>query len=85
MDVCVRVFCVCVVLCVGRGLADPSFKESYRPCTELGKLKRRPKPNKRAPEPNDDDYDNNSIQFVFNNNNNNNNNNKQNGGNVIAL
>jgi hypothetical protein len=27
---CVRLFCVCVVLCVGSGLADPPSKESYR-------------------------------------------------------
>jgi hypothetical protein len=32
MDVCVHLFCVCVVLCVGSGLAraDHSPKESYR-------------------------------------------------------
>jgi hypothetical protein len=32
MDVCVRLFCVCVVLCVGSGLPrpDPPSKESYR-------------------------------------------------------
>jgi hypothetical protein len=31
MDVCVRWFCVCVVLCVGRGL-DPPSKGSYWLC-----------------------------------------------------
>jgi hypothetical protein len=32
IDVCVRLFCICVVLCVGSGLrqADHSFKESKR-------------------------------------------------------
>jgi hypothetical protein len=36
-DVCVRLFCVCVVLCVGSGLvrADHSSKESYRQCIGL--------------------------------------------------
>jgi hypothetical protein len=34
MDVCVRLFCVCVVLRVGKGLrrADHSSKVSYRLC-----------------------------------------------------
>jgi hypothetical protein len=34
MDVCLRLFCVCVALCVGRGhLRDYySCKESYRLC-----------------------------------------------------
>jgi hypothetical protein len=34
MDVYVRLFCVCVVLCVGRRLAmtDPPSKDSYRLC-----------------------------------------------------
>jgi hypothetical protein len=37
MDVCVPLFCVCVVLCVGMGLstADPPSKESYRMCIGL--------------------------------------------------
>jgi hypothetical protein len=37
MDVCVGVFCVYVVLCVGRGLAtaDLPSKESYRLCKIL--------------------------------------------------
>jgi hypothetical protein len=36
MDVCVRLFCVCVVLRVGRGLrrADSPSKESYRLCID---------------------------------------------------
>jgi hypothetical protein len=36
MDVCVRLFCVCVVLCVGRGLVtgSPRAKESYRLCID---------------------------------------------------
>jgi hypothetical protein len=34
---CVRLFCVCVVLCVGSGLrrADHSSKESYRLCKNV--------------------------------------------------
>jgi hypothetical protein len=34
MDVCVRLFCVCVVVGVGSGLrrADPASKDSYRLC-----------------------------------------------------
>jgi hypothetical protein len=34
MDVCVRLFCFCIVLCVGSGLGrpDPPSKESYRLC-----------------------------------------------------
>jgi hypothetical protein len=34
---CVRLFCVCVVLCVGSGLetADPLSKEAYRMCIGL--------------------------------------------------
>jgi hypothetical protein len=35
MDVCVYLFCVCVVLCVGREAlrrADPPSKEFYRMC-----------------------------------------------------
>jgi hypothetical protein len=37
MDVCVRLFCVCVVLRIGRGraMADPSSKECYGPCVGL--------------------------------------------------
>jgi hypothetical protein len=34
--------------------ADPPSKESYRLCIGLRKLKRRPKPNKRALEPNEE-------------------------------
>jgi hypothetical protein len=41
MDVCLRLFYVCVVLCVGSDLAaaDPPFKESYRLCTGSRNLK----------------------------------------------
>jgi hypothetical protein len=37
MDVCVRLFCVCVVLCICRGRATgwSLFKESYRLCIGL--------------------------------------------------
>jgi hypothetical protein len=36
LDVCLRLFCVCVALCVGSGLAkaDPPSKESYRLCMD---------------------------------------------------
>jgi hypothetical protein len=53
-DDCVRSFCVCVVLCVGSGLAraEPPSKESYRLCIGVGTLKRRPRDNKRVVEPN---------------------------------
>jgi hypothetical protein len=47
------VYSVCVVPCVGSGLAarrSPS-KESYRPCTGLINGKNGPRPNKRAAEP----------------------------------
>jgi hypothetical protein len=43
MVVCVRLFCVCFVLCAGCGLATgwtPS-KESYRLCKKFKKLKKR--------------------------------------------
>jgi hypothetical protein len=55
---CVRLFCVCVVLCVGRGLgrADLLSKESFRLCIWFRKLKKRPRPNKEL-------YSHNSIQF----------------------
>jgi hypothetical protein len=48
MDVCVRLFCVCVVLRVSSGLAtaDHSSKESYRLYKKITKLKKRPEPNK---------------------------------------
>jgi hypothetical protein len=48
MDVCVRLFCVCVVLCVGRGLArgDPPSKESYRLCIGSRNWKRGQGPTK---------------------------------------
>jgi hypothetical protein len=60
---CVRLFCVCVVLCVGSGLATGWFPvqgiipSAYR----IKKLKNRPRPNKGL--------------YSHNNNNNNNNNN----------
>jgi hypothetical protein len=40
-DVCVRLFCVCVVLCVRSGFAtaNPPSKESYRLCIGLRKGK----------------------------------------------
>jgi hypothetical protein len=46
--ICVRLFCVCVVLCVGRGLATgwSPVQESYRLCKKFKKLKKRPKSNK---------------------------------------
>jgi hypothetical protein len=48
MDVCVRLFYVCAVLCEGKGLAtawSPS-KVSYKLCKKIKKLKKRPRPNK---------------------------------------
>jgi hypothetical protein len=42
MDVRMRLFCIRVVLCVGSHLASA-----------LSPLKERPRPNKRAPEPNE--------------------------------
>jgi hypothetical protein len=53
MDVCVPLFCVCIVLCVDMGLAtgwSPS-KESYCLCKKITKLKKRPGPNKGPVEP----------------------------------
>jgi hypothetical protein len=47
MDVCVHLFCICVVLCVGRGLSKGWFPDQgvlpnvYR----FKKLKKRPRPN----------------------------------------
>jgi hypothetical protein len=37
MDTCVCLFCICVFLCVGSGLAMgcSPFKESYRLCIRL--------------------------------------------------
>jgi hypothetical protein len=44
MDVCTRLFCDCVVLCIER--ADPLSKESYRPCIGLGNWKSGQSPTK---------------------------------------
>jgi hypothetical protein len=46
MDVCVHLFCVCVALCLGSGLAtaDHSPKESYRLWKMITELKKRPGP-----------------------------------------
>jgi hypothetical protein len=48
MDVCVRLFCVCVVLCVGCGLATVwSPVQGVLPTLyKIKKLKKRPRPNK---------------------------------------
>jgi hypothetical protein len=37
LDVCMRLFCVCLVLCAGSGLrrADPPSNDSYRLCIGL--------------------------------------------------
>jgi hypothetical protein len=42
MDVCFRLFCVCALLYAGSGLAtaDPPFKEFYRLCKMIKKLKK---------------------------------------------
>jgi hypothetical protein len=50
---CVRLFCVCVILCVGSGLATGwSPSESYRLCKWLRNWKKkRPRSNKRTVEP----------------------------------
>jgi hypothetical protein len=54
MDVCacVRLFCVCVVLCIGRGLATVwSFVQGVLPSVnKITKLNKRPGPNKRTVE-----------------------------------
>jgi hypothetical protein len=44
--VCMRLFCVCAVLCLGRGLAraDHSSKESYRLWKMITELNKRPGP-----------------------------------------
>jgi hypothetical protein len=48
MDICVRLFCFCAVLCVSRGLAtDWSPVQGVLPTVyRISKLKKRPKPNK---------------------------------------
>jgi hypothetical protein len=50
MDVCVRLFCVCVVLCLGRGLATGWFPvQGVLPTVyRIKKLKKRPRSNKRT-------------------------------------
>jgi hypothetical protein len=54
MDAYVRLFCACVVLCVGSGLATSSSPvQGILPTAyKIRKLKRRPRPNKWAVEPN---------------------------------
>jgi hypothetical protein len=37
IDVCLRLFCVCAVLC--KVAADPPSKDSYRLCIKITKLK----------------------------------------------
>jgi hypothetical protein len=41
MDVCVRLFCLCVVLCVGSGLAKVLIASPRNPadCVEIKKIK----------------------------------------------
>jgi hypothetical protein len=53
IDVCVRLFCVCVVLCVGSGLATGWFPVQgvLPPVYSIKKLKKRPSSNKRHVEP----------------------------------
>jgi hypothetical protein len=52
MFVCVySVFVLSCVQVAALRRADPPSKESFRLCIGLGKLKRRPKPKKRAVEP----------------------------------
>jgi hypothetical protein len=45
MDVCVRLYCDCAVLCIGSAFqwADPPSKESYRLCIGLRNLKKWPR------------------------------------------
>jgi hypothetical protein len=52
MDACARLFCVCIVLCVGVGImmADPPSKESYWLCIGLRNWKAA-KAQQRAVEP----------------------------------
>jgi hypothetical protein len=53
MDVCVRSFCVHVVLCVGRGLAtgDHLSKESYRLCKKDYEIEDKARAQQRSVEP----------------------------------
>jgi hypothetical protein len=48
VKVCVRLFCVQVAVLVW---ADPPSKESYRLCTKIKKLKKRPRPKKGLSSP----------------------------------
>jgi hypothetical protein len=54
MDVCVRLFSVCVVLCVGSGLVTgrSPIQGVLQAVCMITKTEREPKPNKRAVEPN---------------------------------
>jgi hypothetical protein len=62
MDVCVRLFCLCVILCVGSGLVTGcSLVQRVLPTVyRTKKLKTRPRCNKRAAELQRDRY---SIDF----------------------
>jgi hypothetical protein len=53
MDVCLRLFCVYVVLCVGSGLATgwPSVKDVLPTVYRIKKLKKLPGSNKRSVKP----------------------------------
>jgi hypothetical protein len=54
VDVCVRLFCVCVVLCVGSAalrLADPTPKETYRLCKKDLETEEEARAQKKAVEP----------------------------------
>jgi hypothetical protein len=48
MDICLRLFCVCVVLCVGSGLATgwSPVQGVLQTVYRIKKLKKRPRPNK---------------------------------------
>jgi hypothetical protein len=52
MDICARLFCICVVLCVGSGLAAGlSPVQGVLPTVyKIKKLKKRPRSNKRTVE-----------------------------------
>jgi hypothetical protein len=54
MHVCVRLFCVCVVLCVGGGLATglPPVQGVLPNLYTIRKIERRPRPNKMTAKPN---------------------------------
>jgi hypothetical protein len=53
MDICVRLFCVCVVLYVGSGLATvwSPIQGVIQTIYSIERLEKRPKSNKRAVEP----------------------------------